>query len=140
MQSLWGRIFRDDSENPKLNLNIRFRSRDDYKAAFMNAFGFISYGNKLAERISEISGEKVSLGRFVDQSDSHHIYGKDIEEFYSSFANSLDKRVFYNGNDDLGSRAADSNSSDIRYFSDMARKQVPKKIAKYDKERAERKN
>ena len=138
LQSLWGRIFRNEQGNPKLNLNIRFRSRDDYKAAFMNAFGFIDYGNKLADRISELSGEEVSLGRFVDQSDSFHIYGKDFIDFYNVFANSLEKRTFFS-EDDLNSRACCSDSPEIKYFFDMAKKEVPKKIAKYDKEKAERK-
>ena len=84
-QSLWGRIMRDDYGAAYLNLNIRFRSRDAFKAAFMNDFAFIDLGEKLAERISELRDEEVTLGRFVDQSDSYHIYGSYFDEFFDGF-------------------------------------------------------
>jgi thymidylate synthase len=91
-QSLWGRIMRDEDGQGFLNLNMRFRSRDAYKAAFMNDFAFIDLGNKLAERISELRGESITLGRFVDQSDSYHIYGSYFQEFFEGFLKLLFNR------------------------------------------------
>lgn len=84
-QSLWGRIMRDYQGMPYLNLNMRFRSRDAYKAAFMNDFAFIHLGKALANRVSELADEKIELGRFVDQSDSFHIYGSYFDELVYSF-------------------------------------------------------
>ncbi len=92
-QSLWGRISKDNmTGNERLNLNMRFRSRDAYKAAFMNDFAFIDLGRKLAKRISELRGTEVTLGRFVDSSDSYHIYGSYFEEFVNSFLKLLVNR------------------------------------------------
>ena len=84
-QSLWGRITRDEKGTAYLNLNMRFRSRDAYKAAFMNDFAFIDLAKKLAEKISELRGEEVKLGRYIDQSDSYHIYGSYFNEFFNGF-------------------------------------------------------
>lgn len=94
-QSMWGRIMRDDKGTAYLNLNMRFRSRDAYKAAFMNDFAFIDLGKKLSERISELRGEKIELGRLIDQSDSYHIYGNYFNEFFNGFIKLLfDRKNF----------------------------------------------
>jgi len=84
-QSLWGRILREPSGAARLSLNMRFRSRDAYKAAFMNDFAFIDLARRLAGRISELRGEEIGLGRFVDQSDSYHLYGSYFKEFGDGF-------------------------------------------------------
>ena len=91
-QSLWGRIMRDEEDKAVLNLNMRFRSRDAYKAAFMNDFAFIDLGRKLASRVSELLGEHVRPGRFIDQSDSYHIYGSYFGEFFDGFLKLLFSR------------------------------------------------
>jgi thymidylate synthase len=94
-QSLWGRIMRDEQGRGHLNLNMRFRSRDAYKAAFMNDFAFIDLGKRLAARISELRGEEITLGRFIDQSDSYHIYGSYFGEFFDGFLKLLfDRKDF----------------------------------------------
>ena len=94
-QSLWGRIMPDERGQGILNLNMRFRSRDAYKAAFMNDFAFIDLGNRLAARVSELRGEEITLGRFVDQSDSYHIYGSYFKEFFEGFLKLLfDRKDF----------------------------------------------
>ena len=87
-QSLWGRItpIFEGGSNSLLNLNMRFRSRDSYKAAFMNTFAFTNLGKKLLNRIKEIGPDQnIRMGRFMDQSDSYHIYGSYFEEFVNSF-------------------------------------------------------
>lgn len=102
-QSLWGRIMRessgvelysDETGQAYLNLNMRFRSRDAYKAAFMNDFAFIHLAKKLAGRISELRGEEVKLGRFIDQSDSYHVYGSYFDEVNEHFLKLLFERTF----------------------------------------------
>jgi thymidylate synthase len=62
-----------------------FRSRDAYKAALMNDFAFIDLARRLAAQISDLRGEEVGLGRFVDQSDSYHLYGSYFKEFGDGF-------------------------------------------------------
>jgi thymidylate synthase len=76
----------------RLSLNMRFRSRDAYKAAFMNEFAFIDLGQRLAKKISELRGEEIGLGRFVDQSDSYHLYGSYFKEFGDGFLKLLFER------------------------------------------------
>lgn len=61
-----------------LNLNTDWRSRDGYKAWFMNVFAFTDLQRLLAQEISERRGVEVRVGRYCDKSDSLHIYGKDL--------------------------------------------------------------
>ncbi len=123
-QSLWGRIQRDAEGIAYLNLNQRFRSRDAYKAAFMNDFAFIDLGKKLAGRIAELSGEEVRLGRFVDQSDSYHIYGSYFEEFFDGFIKLLFAR------ENFEDRTWTSEFA--QPFFEEARPVIRKKIAEQD--------
>jgi len=104
-QSWWGRMPRykegmdprlctDNEGQLYLNINMRFRSRDAFDAAYMNDFAFIFIAKKMAERISEIRGEEVKLGRLLDMSDSYHIYGKRAEAFKDGFIKLLKTRSF----------------------------------------------
>lgn len=92
LQSIWCRIL--PSTELHLDMNIRFRSRDAYKAAFMNTFALVMLQKRMAERISELRGETVHVGRFVDFSDSYHIYGKNLQEFDNRFMQAVEKREF----------------------------------------------
>ncbi|MEE4311278.1 MAG: thymidylate synthase [candidate division KSB1 bacterium] len=94
LQSIWCRLLQGDDDQYYLNTNIRFRSNDAYKAAFMNMFAFIQLQKKIADRISELSGRSVALGRYVHQADSYHIYGSYFKEFDERFLNALDSRSF----------------------------------------------
>ena len=123
-QSLWGRIMRNDEGAARLNLNMRFRSRDAYKAAFMNDFAFIDLGRKLSEKVSELRGEKVTLGRFVDQSDSYHIYGSYFTEFFNGFIKLLFNRK------DFEDRTWTNEFA--QPFFDEAKPIIKKKIAEQD--------
>ena len=58
-----------------LNMNTHWRSRDLYKAWFMNAYAFTELQKKIAGEISKKIGKEVSVGRYCDISDSLHIYG-----------------------------------------------------------------
>jgi thymidylate synthase len=94
LQSIWCRLLQDIEKKWFLNTNIRFRSNDAYKAAFMNMFAFIQLQKHIADMISEKTGFKVNLGRYVHQADSYHIYGSYLPEFNQRFLGSLKKRTF----------------------------------------------
>ncbi|MFC1608507.1 thymidylate synthase, partial [Candidatus Latescibacterota bacterium] len=94
LQSIWCRLIEGDDSTWYLNTNVRFRSNDAYKAAFMNMFAFIELQKKIAARITELSGMDVSIGRYVHQADSYHIYGAYFHEFEERFIRALDKRSF----------------------------------------------
>jgi thymidylate synthase len=93
LQSIWCRIT-EQSGSPMLNMNVRFRSNDAYKAAFMNIFALVQLQKKIAERISEISGKVVKVGRYCHIADSYHLYGSYFEEFKARFLGALEKRTF----------------------------------------------
>jgi thymidylate synthase len=93
LQSLWGRITEEDGEK-FFSMNARFRSNDAYKAAFMNIYALVRLQEKMAQRISEISGQPVSVGRYCHIADSYHIYGSYYKEFENRFLGALEKRTF----------------------------------------------
>lgn len=94
LQSIWCRLIAGDEGVLRLNTNIRFRSNDAYKAAFMNMFAFIQLQKQIAERIEELSGSPVTLGRYVHQADSYHLYGSYFNEFKERFLGGLERRSF----------------------------------------------
>jgi thymidylate synthase len=93
LQSLWSRI---TEENGRwlLSMNTRFRSNDAYKAAFMNIFALVQLQKTMAERIAQLSGKPVNVGRYCHMADSYHIYGSYFREFEGRFLGSLEKRTF----------------------------------------------
>jgi thymidylate synthase len=93
LQSLWTRIIEENGE-PTLSMNVRFRSNDAYKAAFMNIFALVQLQKTIAERISELSGTSVKLGRYCHMVDSYHLYGSYFQEFENRFLRMLEKRTF----------------------------------------------
>ena len=94
LQSIWCRLLQADDDRWLLNMNVRFRSNDAYKAAFMNMFALIQLQAKIAERVSALSGRTVELGRYVHQADSYHIYGAYFKEFEGRFLRALGTRSF----------------------------------------------
>ncbi len=94
LQSIWLRVGEDEAGEWLLNMNVRFRSRDAYDAAFMNCFALISLQKKLAGQLSEKAGRKVKLGRYCDMSDSYHVYGRRREHFEDSFLRLVRERSF----------------------------------------------
>ena len=94
LQSIWCRLLKGGEDNWYLNTNVRFRSNDAYKAAFMNMFALIRLQQIIADRISDISGKSVNLGRYVHQADSYHIYGSYFSEFKNRFLNAIETRDF----------------------------------------------
>ena len=75
-------------------MNSHWRSRDAYKAAFMNMYALTDLQRWLAEEIGKRMGEPVSVGRYVDISDSYHIYGAYFQEFNERFLKLVRERPF----------------------------------------------
>jgi thymidylate synthase len=75
LQRIWCRLIVDDANGYVLNMNTHWRSRDLYKAWFMNVYALTDLQRTIAQRISEKINKPVSVGRYVDISDSLHIYG-----------------------------------------------------------------
>lgn len=93
LQSVWCRITPAE-QGPVLNMNVRFRSNDAYKAAFMNIFALVRLQQTIAERISQRSGTALKLGRYCHMADSFHIYGSNLAEFEARFLGAIQKRTF----------------------------------------------
>jgi len=93
LQSIWCRLT-EEGGGLLLNTNVRFRSNDAYKAAFMNMFALVQLQKKIADRIAELTGRAVSLGRYVHMADSFHIYGSYFREFNERFLPNLARRSF----------------------------------------------
>ena len=93
LQSIWCRITEED-EGRFLNMNVRFRSNDAYKAAFMNIFALTRLQKNMADRIAELSGLPLRVGRYCHMADSYHIYGSSFHEFEKRFLGALEKRSF----------------------------------------------
>jgi thymidylate synthase len=81
LQRLWFRLLPDADGQLHLNLNTHWRSRDAYKAWFMNAFALTDLQRAIAGRVAEGLGRPVAVGSYVDISDSFHLYGSYFAEF-----------------------------------------------------------
>jgi len=93
LQRIWCRLAEDNSGKASLNMNTHWRSRDGYKASFMNIFALTDLQARMAAEISRRTGKEVSAGRYVDISDSFHIYGSYAEEF-KRFLKTVAERAF----------------------------------------------
>ncbi len=101
LQRIWGRLIEDDDGVLVFNMNTHWRSRDLYKAWFENVIALTTLMRKIAERVSERASRPVRVGRYVDISDSLHIYGSyfrelegDPEKGIKSFFDLLASRSF----------------------------------------------
>ncbi|MBL7214068.1 MAG: hypothetical protein ISS71_00150 [Phycisphaerae bacterium] len=74
LQRIWCRLVQEMG-GYVLNMNTHWRSRDLYKAWFMNTYALTDLQKTIADKISEKIGAPVKVGRYVDISDSLHIYG-----------------------------------------------------------------
>lgn len=93
LQSVWCRITEEDGTR-RLSMNVRFRSNDAYKAAFMNIFALAQLQRNIAARVTELSGQSVEPGRYCHLADSFHIYGSNLAEFEGRFLGALKRRSF----------------------------------------------
>ena len=79
LQRIWCRLVANQAGQLSLNMNTHWRSRDLYKAWFMNCYALTDLQRIIAEKISEKISKPVTVGRYVDISDSLHIYGTDFD-------------------------------------------------------------
>jgi thymidylate synthase len=91
LQRIWCRLLAGHNGARQLNMNTYWRSRDLYKAWFMNVYAMTDLQRIIAERISEKINQQVTVGRYVDISDSLHLYGsyfsqvgKEVEKMRQS--------------------------------------------------------
>lgn len=80
LQRVWCRLVADEAGGWTLNMNTHWRSRDLYKAWFMNVYALTDLQRMIAGAIAGKRGEPVRVGRYVDISDSLHIYGSYFRE------------------------------------------------------------
>jgi thymidylate synthase len=80
LQRIWCRLLANEEGELSLNMNTHWRSRDLYKAWFMNVYALTDLQKKIADGIAAKRGEPVKVGRYVDISDSLHIYGSYFDE------------------------------------------------------------
>ncbi len=93
LQRIWLRILEDPKKGLLLNMNTHWRSRDAFKAAFMNIFALTDLQRVIAGQVSEKIGKKVHVGRYVDIADSYHIYGSYFDQF-KGFLEAMEKKTF----------------------------------------------
>jgi thymidylate synthase len=93
LQRIWCRMLEDESGGLVLNMNAHWRSRDAYKAAYMNVFSLTDLQRIIAQRISTQIQKVVRVGRYADLVDSFHIYGSYFNEF-QGFLKMVEKRTF----------------------------------------------
>jgi thymidylate synthase len=93
LQRLWFRLLDDEEGRPVLNMNAHWRSRDAYKAAYMNVFALTDLQKRIAGRVAERIGRPVRVGRYADLVDSFHIYGSYFKDF-EGFLRMVEKRSF----------------------------------------------
>lgn len=80
LQRVWFRLLRNDERQWVLNMNTHWRSRDLWKAWFTNAYAMVCLQVMIADTIRSNSNMAVVVGRYVDISDSLHIYGRDQDK------------------------------------------------------------
>lgn len=87
LQRIWCRLVENQKGDFTLNMNTHWRSRDLYKAWFMNVYALTDLQRIIAQKISAKIGKPVHVGRYVDISDSLHIYGS----YFSDAEKEIDK-------------------------------------------------
>jgi thymidylate synthase len=80
LQRIWCRLISDQNGGLSLNMNTHWRSRDLYKAWFMNVYALTDLQRTIAEKIAQKINKPVTVGRYVDITDSLHIYGSYFED------------------------------------------------------------
>lgn len=101
LQRIWGRLCEDEKGQLHFNMNTHWRSRDLYKAWFENVIALTTLMRKIAGSLSGRLNREVKVGRYVDISDSLHIYGSyfnqievSTREGVKGFFDMLERRPF----------------------------------------------
>ena len=116
LQRLWFRILPGRDGSLVLNMNSHWRSRDLYKAWFMNAYVLTDLQSIIAGRISERIDQPVKVGRYVDISDSLHIYGS----YFAEAADELEKMA----HSSFRQRAWNSDNPAFKSMTDEAKEKL----------------
>jgi len=118
LQRLWCRMPEDEDGNLVLNMNSHWRSRDLFKAWFMNAYAITNLQKRIADSISKKIGREVKVGRYVDISDSLHLYGSYTDEIIVE----VDKMK----NTPIDSRIWESSHPAFKMMTEEAREKLSK--------------
>jgi thymidylate synthase len=118
LQRIWCRLVADNAGGYVLNMNTHWRSRDLYKAWFMNVYALTDLQRTIAGKISEKINKPVAVGRYVDISDSLHIYG--------SYFNDVVREIEKMRNSSFTGRAWESTHPAFMMMTDDAREKLTK--------------
>jgi len=118
LQRLWERAY-PDGEGYSLNLNTHWRSRDLYRAWFMNVYAITDLQRKIAEDLSDRINKPVKVGGYIDISDSLHIYGSCFKEMESEFNKMMNA-------EDIEKRTYTSNHPAFKMMTEEARENLAK--------------
>jgi len=113
LQRIWCRMFPDKKGRFFLRMNTHWRSRDAYRAAFMNIFGLTELQKHITQKISAKIGKPVFCGQYVDITDSYHIYGSSLGDFQSRFLSIMKQRKFHDPANRLNSRTLRSDDPSV---------------------------
>ena len=116
LQRLWCRLSIDETDSLVLNMNTHWRSRDLYKAWFMNVYALTDLQRTIAEAIAAKIGRSVKVGRYVDITDSLHIYG--------SYFDDAEKEIEKMRNTSFTVRAWDSTNRAFETMTTEARRKL----------------
>jgi len=112
LQRFWFRLIPTKDGGYQLNLNSDWRSRDHLKAVPQNIYGVINgFYEHVRKNLEQELGAPVKKGRYLDKSDSLHLYGhyydyrkqgKDAESYIQDIfrvasGEPLEKRVIHPG-------------------------------------------
>jgi len=90
LQRIYCRVYGNE-----LVMQAMWRSRDAFKAAFMNMYVLTLMQSMIARRLSNKLGTEIKVGEYIDISNSYHIYENDWNKV-ESFVRSLKERSFKN--------------------------------------------
>jgi thymidylate synthase len=99
-------------------MNTHWRSRDLYKAWFMNVYALTDLQKIIADKLAEKISRPVKVGRYVDISDSLHIYGAYFQD--------AEKEVEKMRDTPFTKRAWDSNHPAFEMMTKEAREKLAK--------------
>ncbi|HPP66884.1 MAG TPA: thymidylate synthase [bacterium] len=122
LQRVWCRLC-NKGGNIFLRMNTHWRSRDAYRAAYMNLFGLTELQKYIADEISKKIDKKIFIGPYMDITDSYHIYGSNIDDFQSRFLKMMEERNFYH-KDRLKSRTMRSDDPAVLAGFEYGREQL----------------
>jgi len=89
LQRIWCRVYGEE-----LVMETSWRSRDAYKAAFWNMYALTELQKRIAERLSEKAGKRFKVGKYVDFTNSFHIYENDFQDVEKRFMKAKEGRTF----------------------------------------------